>query len=89
MIAKNNEEIVRLEQLVESLISRYKEQKERIQSLEKRLRDRDEECELLKLENGELQKQRGEVVSRVAGLLGRIEEWEAELPPTKKGDKAA
>ncbi|MCW5198369.1 hypothetical protein VU07_01210 [Desulfobulbus sp. F4] len=87
MIAKNNEEIARLEQLVESLISRYKDQKEKLQSLEKKLRDREEECELLKLENDELQKQRGEVVSRVSGLLGRIEEWEAELPP-KKGDKA-
>jgi FtsZ-binding cell division protein ZapB len=87
MIAKNNEEIIRLEQLVESLISRYKEQKEKLQALEKKFRDREEECALLKLENSELQKQRGEVASRVAGLLGRIEEWEAELP--KKGEKSA
>lgn len=85
---KNNDEMIRLEQLVESLISRHKEQKEKFSALEKKLRDREEECELLKLENAELQKQRGEVASRVAGLLGRIEEWEADLPP-KKGEKAA
>jgi FtsZ-binding cell division protein ZapB len=88
MNMKNNGEIVKLEQLVESLISRCKEQKEKLHSLEKKLRDRDEECELLKLERAELQKQQGDVASRVAGLLGRIEEWEtSELPPQKKGEK--
>jgi FtsZ-binding cell division protein ZapB len=90
MNMKNNGEIVKLEQLVESLISRCKEQKEKLHSLEKKLRDRDEECELLKLERAELQKQQGDVASRVAGLLGRIEEWEtSELPPQKKGEKTA
>ncbi|MCW5206408.1 hypothetical protein VU08_05705 [Desulfobulbus sp. F5] len=82
---KNNDEIVRLEQLVESLISRYKEQKEKIQTLEKKLRDREEECELLKLESADMQKQRTEISTRLAGLLGRIEGWESELG--KKGDK--
>ncbi len=84
---QNNEEIIRLEQLVETLISRFREQKSRLQTLEKKLRDREEECELVKLEIGELQKQRAEVTSRVTGLLGRIEDWETEITPNlKKGD---
>ncbi|MGR0481737.1 MAG: hypothetical protein ACTFAK_13330 [Candidatus Electronema sp. VV] len=80
---KNNDELVRLEQLVEMLVSRCKEQKEKILALEKKLRDRDEECELVKLESAELQKQRMEIGSRVAGLLERIEGWEAELTDKK------
>ena len=84
---KSNEELVRLEQLIDTLIIRHKEQKEKLLILEKKLRDREEECELLKLENAELQKTRTDIVSRVSGLLGRIEEWEAGLP--KKGEKAA
>ncbi len=84
---KSNEELVRLEQLIDTLIIRHKEQKEKLLILEKKLRDREEECELLKLENAELQKNRTDIVSRVSGLLGRIEEWEAGLP--KKGEKAA
>ncbi len=84
---KSNEELVRLEQLIDTLIIRHKEQKEKLLILEKKLRDREEECELLKLENVELQKTKTDIVSRVSGLLGRIEEWEAGLP--KKGEKAA
>lgn len=84
---KSNEELVRLEQLIDTLIIRHKEQKEKLLILEKKLRDREEECELLKLENAELQTTRTDIVSRVSGLLGRIEEWEAGLP--KKGEKAA
>lgn len=80
---KNNDELVRLEQLVEMLVSRCKEQKEKILVLEKKLRDRDEECELVKLESAELQKQRTEIGSRVTGLLERIEVWEAELTDKK------
>jgi septal ring factor EnvC (AmiA/AmiB activator) len=84
---QNNEEIIRLEQLVETLISRFREQKGKLQTLEKKLRDREEECGLLKLEITELQKERSEVANRVTGLLGRIEDWETELTPNlKKGD---
>jgi len=84
---QNNEEIIRLEQLVETLISRFREQKSKLQALEKKLRDREEECELLKLEIDELHKQRSEVASRVSGLLGRIEDWETELAPKSAGPK--
>jgi len=80
---KNNDELVRLEQQIEMLISRCKEQKEKILALEKKLRDHEEECELVKLESVELQKQRTEIGSRVAGLLERIEAWDTELTDKK------
>jgi chromosome segregation ATPase len=84
----HNEELVRLEQLVDTLINKYKEQKDKAQTFEKKLRDREEECSLLKLDIVELQKQRGEVSTRVTSLLERIGQWEAEVqvsPP--QGDK--
>jgi chromosome segregation ATPase len=84
---KHNEELVRLEQLVDTLINKYKEQKNTFQTLEKKLRDREEECTLLKLDIVELQKQRAEVSTRVASLLGRIEQWESEVQGSQpKGD---
>ncbi|WP_417916309.1 hypothetical protein [Candidatus Electronema sp. JC] len=82
----NNDELVRLEQLVEMLISRCREQQTKVLALEKKLRDRDEECELIKLESAELQKQRTEIGSRVTGLLERIEAWETGLAD-KKAEK--
>lgn len=74
----DNEEFVRLEQLVDTLIDNYSSLKDKYQILEERLRDTEEERELLKLELAELQEQRSEVGRRVSGLLGRIEQWEAE-----------
>ncbi|MCI5146145.1 MAG: hypothetical protein D3923_11605 [Candidatus Electrothrix sp. AR3] len=81
------DDIVRLEQLVDTLINKYKEQKERFQVLEQKLRDREEECELLQLDNAELHKQRTEVGSKVAGLLGRIEQWDAEIEKKEVKDE--
>ena len=73
-----NNDFVRLEQFVETLIGKFKEQKDKLQALEQKLRDREEECEILKLDIAELQEQRAEVGRRVVGLLGRIEHWGAE-----------
>ena len=75
---ENNAELVRLEQFVESLLNKYNELKDNFHSLEATLRERDEECAGLKAEIAELQNERSEVGSRVSGLLGRIEQWEAE-----------
>ncbi len=75
---KSND-FVRLEQLVDTLINKYKEQKEYVQVLEQKLQDREEECEILQLDIAELQKQRSEVGSKVAGLLGRIEQWDSDV----------
>jgi len=72
-----NEEFIRLEQLVDTLIDNYTRLQDDHRILEGKLRDSEEECELLKMELAELQEQRSEVGRRVAGLLGRIEQWES------------
>ncbi|CAK8716040.1 Cell division protein ZapB [Candidatus Electrothrix laxa] len=74
----DNEEFVRLEQLVDTLIDNYSSLKDKFHTLEGKLRDSEDERELLKMELGELQEQRSEVGRRVSGLLGRIEQWESE-----------
>lgn len=73
-----NEEFVRLEQLVDTLIDNYTRLKDTNRIQEEKLRDKEEECELLKMELAELQEQRSEVGRRVSVLLGRIEQWESE-----------
>ncbi len=73
-----NEGFVRLEQLVDTLIDSYNELKEKYRVLEENLKESEEERELLKMELAELQEQRSEVAQRVSGLLGRIEQWEAD-----------
>ena len=80
-----NDDIVRLEQLVDTLINKYKQQRERFQILEQKLREREEECEILQLDIAELQKQRSEVGTKVSGLLGRIEQWDSDIE--KKEEK--
>lgn len=89
---KNNEEFSRLEQLVDALISRYGEQKEKFQGLEKRLKEREEECERLNAEFAELRSQRAEISSLIAGLLERLEQQTERIEPQppdlpKKTDK--
>lgn len=75
---ENNEELVRLEQLVDNLIGKYSDLKGQFHALEKKLRTSEEEREFLKLEVAELHEQRSEVGRRVNGLLGRLELWESE-----------
>ncbi len=73
-----NEEFVRLEQLVDTLIDSYSALQGKHRVLEGNLKESEEERELLKMELAELQEQRSEVAQRVSGLLGRIEQWEAD-----------
>jgi FtsZ-binding cell division protein ZapB len=75
---ENNAELVRLEQFVDTLLNKYNELKKRFHSLEAALRERDNECAALKNDVADLKNERSEVGSRVSGLLGRIEQWEAE-----------
>ncbi len=75
---ENNQELVRLEQFVDTLLNKYNDLKARFHALEDTLSERDTECAGLKDEISDLQGQRSEVGSRVIGLLGRIEQWEAE-----------
>ena len=73
-----NSEIARLEQFVDNLLGKYKRLKEMFHTLEVKLEERDSECDQLKATIEELRGERTEVGSRVAALLGRIEQWEAE-----------
>ncbi|MCI5150021.1 MAG: cell division protein ZapB [Candidatus Electrothrix sp. MAN1_4] len=74
----DNEELVRLEQLVDTLIESYNELQGKYCALKENLQESEDECELLKMELAELQEQRSEVARRVSGLLGRIEQWESD-----------
>jgi chromosome segregation ATPase len=73
-----NEELVRLEEFVDSLLNKYNGLKGQYHSLEVTLASRDEEISELKADIAELKDERTDVGSRVSGLLGRIEQWEAE-----------
>lgn len=84
---ESNSEIVRLEQFVDNLLGKYKKLKEMFYTLEGKLEEKDRECAKLKETIAELRSERTEVGSRVASLLGRIEQWEIEQDP--EGDQAA
>lgn len=74
----NNEELVRLEQFVDTLLTKHRKLQETYRSLEASLEEKDAECTRLKETIAELRSERSEVGSRVAGLLERIERWEGE-----------
>ena len=75
---KNNEELVRLEQFVDNLLTKYRKLQETHHTLEASLAEKDAECGRLKETIAELRSERSQVGSRVAGLLERIERWEGE-----------
>ena len=75
---EKNAELVRLEQFVDTLLNKYNELKEMYHSLEATLRERDDECAALKSNIIDLKNERSEIGNRVSGLLGRIDQWEAE-----------
>ncbi|MDW7773384.1 MAG: hypothetical protein SCH71_10885 [Desulfobulbaceae bacterium] len=73
---ENNAELVRLEQFVDKLLSKYKKLQETRSILEARLEERDSECDQLKTQLAELRSERTQVGNKVAGLIDRIEQWE-------------
>ena len=75
---ENNEELVRLEQFVDNLLTKYRKLQETHRALETKLEEQEEECTNLRETISELRSERSEVGSRVAGLLERIERWEVE-----------
>ncbi len=75
---ENNAELIRLEQFVDKLLTKYNELKANFHALEATLRERDEEIVNLKATINELSTERAEVGDRVAGLIDRIEQWESE-----------
>lgn len=77
-IMEKNEELVRLEQFVDSLLNKYNDLKGNFHALQATLAERDAECAALQADLAELRDERSDVGTRVAGLLGRIEQWESE-----------
>ena len=75
---ESSAELVKLEQFVDKLLTKYHELKDNFHSLQATLRERDSEIAELKDQIAELSNERAHVGERVAGLIDRIEEWEAE-----------
>jgi chromosome segregation ATPase len=89
---ESSAELVKLEQFVDKLLTKYHELKDNFHALQETLRERDSEIGDLKGQVSErdseiadlkgqieeLSSERAHVGERVAGLIGRIEEWEAE-----------
>jgi predicted nuclease with TOPRIM domain len=75
---ENNAELVRLEEFVDKLLTKYNQLKSDYHTVQETLRQRDAECAELKNTIFGLSTERTEVGNRVAGLLGRIEQWESE-----------
>ena len=75
---ENNAELVKLEQFVDKLITKYQKLKEEFHALQTTLQERDAECADLKEQVSELSSERVVVGEKVSGLIGRIEQWEAE-----------
>jgi len=75
---ESSAELVKLEQFVDKLLTKYHELKDNFHALQATLRERDSEIADLKDQIANLSSERAHVGERVAGLIGRIEEWEAE-----------
>ena len=75
---ENNAELVRLEEFVDKLLAKYNKLKSDYYALQGTLQERDAECVELKNNISDLSTERSEVGNRVAGLIGRIEQWESE-----------
>ena len=88
---ENRNELARLEEFVDKLLTRYNTLKQDFLSLKATLEERDRECADLKNQGAELTSEQATVGSRVADLIGRIEQWENEqsvdpAPETGQGD---
>lgn len=75
---EQNAELLRLEELVDKLLSKYSQLKADYQALEEMLQERDMECADLKGTIDNMTNERTAVGNRVSGLLDRIAQWENE-----------
>lgn len=75
---ENNAELLRLEELVDQLLTKYSQLKADYHALEEMLQERDTECAELKGTIENLSTERTAVSNRVSGLLDRITQWENE-----------
>lgn len=70
-------ELEKLESFVSTLLDRFNTLQQQNQEMTERLERRDTTIETLENELAEMKDERGEISTRVSGILGKIEEWEA------------
>ncbi len=83
---KQDSELGRLENFVAKLLDRFNALQADKAKVDELLLERDESIALLQDELASLKDERGEISSRVSGLLGRIEEWEAGAKESGNSD---
>jgi len=74
-----NNEFVRLEQVIDKLFAQYNDLKAKCRSLEANLKKREDECETFMKTISVMEKERAELSQRVASLIRKIEEWEVNV----------
>jgi len=70
-------ELAKLEGFVSSLLEKYNDLQGNNKKLNERIERRDVSIANLEGEIASMKDERGEISSRVSGLIGKIEEWEA------------
>ncbi len=75
MIEEN--ELAKLEGFVSTLLEKYNDLQSNNKNLNERLGRRDVSIANLEDEIASMKDERGEISSRVSGLIGKIEEWES------------
>jgi chromosome segregation ATPase len=70
-------ELTKLEGFVSSLLEKYNDLQGNNKKLNERIERRDASIVGLEDEIASMKDERGEISSRVSGLIGKIEEWEA------------
>ena len=83
---ESNTELARLEEFINKLLGKYNELKEEYHATQATLLERDDECADLKAQIEDLTSERSFVGERVAGLIGRIEEWESSEQDSPAGE---
>lgn len=75
-IMESNEDLVRLADVVESLLAKFNRLKEEKNELERTLQQREEEIRDLNDTLATLQNEKADVYQRVSSILTSIDEWE-------------
>ncbi len=78
-----NEDLARLESIVEKMIASFEELKQEKAGLESQLHQKNNEIRELRDTLNGLQQEKATIHDRVTGLLGSIEKWETSLEVTE------
>ncbi|MCK5071507.1 MAG: hypothetical protein KAR01_13220 [Desulfocapsa sp.] len=82
-------ELVRLEKFVSTLLGKFNALQAESKDLTERLQRREETIETLQDELGSMKDERGDISTRVSSLIGQIEEWEAGNEDSQEADKSS